>query len=191
MAIKDLEYYQNLRTVITDSLLHLLIQAADSKRKLPVAKRNEMLVRFLKPKVKAKSIGCVKNDIKTMLSIGRRANGNLEKHLYQLLEMSESCVSEGVESLYNLLNHLEEDEGFESQLFNTEDEIKPETIYVLPDHLDHCYQGEKQVAPISALIQSKRSERLVEVINAHQAFRAELKEWNEQKQQAHLLLHPN
>ncbi|ANS87346.1 hypothetical protein VSVS12_03645 [Vibrio scophthalmi] len=53
MQIKrDFEYYQNLHTTVSNALLHLLCQISASNRYSPTSARNDILVKYLKPKVK-------------------------------------------------------------------------------------------------------------------------------------------
>jgi len=191
MAINDFEYYQSLRRVLTDSLLHLLIQVAHSERFVPVEKRNDILTRYLKPKLKQKAWANVKKDIRVMIQIGRKQNGNLERRMYELLNVSKNCDFDGVQKLYDLLVYLDEKEGFPSQLFESDDKVQAEVLYVLEDHIEHCFENKKQVAPVSVLLQSERAPTLVDIINKRDAFKAELHEWNSDNNQAHLLLHPN
>lgn len=152
-------------------------------------KRNQCLIRFLKPKLKQTRWKCVKKDIKTMLAIARNPNGNLERRLYLLNDETHSDDLNNSQRLYKLLGQLE-DSGFPSLLYNAEQPIKPDTIYLLDDHLEHCFEGQRQVAPISLLIQSKRSSDLKEIIDSLGYFKSELLEWNNETQQAHLALHP-
>ncbi|HBC3902220.1 TPA: hypothetical protein KD856_003962 [Vibrio parahaemolyticus] len=48
----------------------------------------------------------------------------------------------------------------------------------------------KQVAPCSMLIQLERAPELIDAINHHGYFIAEMKEWNAETHQAHILIHP-
>lgn len=191
MAINDFEYYQNLRRVLTDSLLHLLIQVAYSERFVPIEKRNEVLIRYLKPKLKQKSWSNVKKDIRVMIQIGRKQNGNLERRMYELLNVSKNCDFDGVQKLYDLLVYLDEEEGFPSLLFESNEKTLPEVLYVLEDHIEHCFEKDRQIAPVSMLLQSERAPSLINIINRQQTFKAELHEWNDESNQAHLLLHPS
>ena len=53
------------------SLLHLYILCSDSSRYLPTHKRNEHLVKFLKPLIKETKYKPVRKDIKTLLIAGK------------------------------------------------------------------------------------------------------------------------
>ncbi|MGR5205261.1 DUF2913 family protein, partial [Photobacterium damselae] len=61
------KYHALLSELIENSLLHLYGQVSASSRFVPTHKRNEILVRFLKPKVKQPQFKLVKTEIKRML----------------------------------------------------------------------------------------------------------------------------
>ncbi len=64
-------------------------------------------------------------------------------------------------------------------------------IDVLEEHIEHCFDHyDSQVAPLSMLIQLERAPELIDIINQHGWFIAEMEEWNNNTFQAHLLLHP-
>ena len=102
-SLKDFDYYRNLHQVVSDSLLHLLFKVAGSSRHIPVATRNEILVRYLKPKLKMKQYSNIKRELKKMLQVGGHLKGNLEERLYELNEKAKNTKTEGAERLYNLL----------------------------------------------------------------------------------------
>jgi len=66
---KDFDYYHNLHNVITHALLHLLFSVATSSRFVSVPARNEILIKFLKPKLTDKSLSNIKKDLKLMLYV--------------------------------------------------------------------------------------------------------------------------
>lgn len=47
-------------------------------------RRNELLIKFIKPKVKEVQYSVCKNEIKMMLRVGRKVKGNLEKKLWDI-----------------------------------------------------------------------------------------------------------
>jgi hypothetical protein len=78
-----------------------------------------------------------------------------------------------------------------NKLVNDKQPILPEIIYILADHIEHCFSDEgKQIAPVSLLIETTRLTVLLNAIERYPAFSYELHEWNEQTKQAHILLHP-
>ena len=126
-----------------------------------------------------------------MVSTARKKGANLERKLYELNDQANQTKIAGAEKLYSLLVYLHDKKGLESRLF--EDEAKTEfgVIYMLEDHLEHCFdENSNQIAPISMLVQLERAHDLIDIINKHGGFTAEMKEWNSTSYQAHLIIHP-
>ncbi len=190
MAIKDFEYYHNLHTLVTNSLLHLLNHVASSTCFVPTPARNNILVTYLKPKLREKVLNNIKKDIKLMIKTARTRGANLEIKLYQLNDKANQCTMAGAENLYSLLVHLNNERGLESRLFDETKETEENIIYLLEEHLEHCFEGQNQIAPISLLTQLPSAPELIEEINITPWFYAEMKEWNENTHQAHILVHP-
>ncbi|MEJ3625834.1 DUF2913 family protein [Vibrio vulnificus] len=194
MQIKrDFEYYHNLHNLVTHALLHLLSKVSETTRHVPISTRNDILIRYLKPKVNSKALSNIKKDIKLMLNVARKQGGNLEMKLYELNSQANRTKLAGAEKLYSLLVHLYDVEGIESRLFEEGSEAEPGILYMLEEQIEHGFDHEhKQVAPLSMLIQlEKAPEQLIDSINRHGLFLAEMKEWNASSHQAHILLHPN
>ncbi|YCO02456.1 DUF2913 family protein (plasmid) [Vibrio sp. VNB-15] len=188
---KDFDYYHNLHNVITHALLHLLCKVSSTQRFVPVTTRNEILIKYLKPKLNDRSLSNIKKDIKLMLNVARKKGGNLEMRLDQLNSQSSKATQVGAEKLYNLLVHLYDAEGIESRLFEEGSEAEPNIIYMIEEQIEYGFNQEhKQIAPLSMLIQLERAPELINSINAHGLFIAEMKEWNAETHQAHILVHP-
>ncbi len=188
---KDFDYYHNLHNVITHALLHLLCKVSSTQRFVPVTTRNEILIKYLKPKLNDRSLSNIKKDIKLMLNVARKKGGNLEMRLDQLNSQSSRATLVGAEKLYNLLVHLYDAEGIESRLFEEGSEAEPNIIYMIEEQIEYGFNQEhKQIAPLSMLIQLERAPELINSINAHGLFIAEMKEWNAKTHQAHILVHP-
>ncbi|WP_140120257.1 DUF2913 family protein, partial [Vibrio parahaemolyticus] len=97
----------------------------------------------------------------------------------------------GAEKLYNLLVYLYDVEGIESRLFDEGMEAEAGILYMLDEQIEYGFdESHKQVAPLSMLIQLERAQELIDVINQHGVFVAEMKEWNVDTHQAHILVHP-
>ncbi len=127
-----------------------------------------------------------------MLNVARRKGGNLEMRLYDLNSKSNHTKLVGAEKLYNLLVHLYDVEGIESRLFEEGSEAEVGILYMIESQIEHGFdQQHKQVAPLSMLIQLERAPELIDSINQHGLFVAEMKEWNVETHQAHIVVHPN
>ncbi len=97
----------------------------------------------------------------------------------------------GAEKLYNLLVFLYDEEGIESRLFEERMEPEEGILYMLDEQIEHGFNdAHKQVTPLSMLIQLEKAPELIDVINRHGVFVAEMKEWNVETHQAHILIHP-
>ena len=111
--------------------------------------------------------------------------------LHQLNSQSKHTKLVGAEKLYNLLVHLYDVEGIESRLFEEGSEAEPGILYMLEEQVEHGFDQEhNQVTPLSMLIQLERAPELINSINAHGLFLAEMKEWDTEIHQAHILVHP-
>ncbi|KFA99635.1 DUF2913 family protein [Vibrio sp. ER1A] len=188
---KDFEYYKNLHSLVSHALLHLLFQVSTSSRYVPVTRRNEILLKYLKPKLNDKALLNIKKDIKLMIQTARSKGSNLEMKLYEINEKAKQTKIAGAEKLYSLLVYLYDEERIESRLFEEGQAAEPGILYMLEEHIEHCFDhDDSQVAPLSMLIQLERAPELIDVINRHGWFIAEMKEWNSDTFQAHLLLHP-
>lgn len=188
---KDFDYYYNLHNLLTNALLHLLFKVSLSDRFVPVPKRNEILIKYLKPKLADKSLANIKKDIKLMLNVARKKGSNLEVRLYELNVKANRTKLVGAEKLYDLLVHLYDVEGIESRLFEEGSEAEPGILYMLEEQVEHGFDlSHEQVAPLSMLIQLERTPDLIQSINSHGLFTAEMKEWNPETHQGHILVHP-
>ncbi|AQS36608.1 Protein of unknown function (DUF2913) [Shewanella psychrophila] len=74
-------YQDVMKSLVDNSLLHLYLTVAETPRIVPVHKRNEILVRHLKPMLKDRRYRRVKSELRRLLSTGRSAKGDLEAEL--------------------------------------------------------------------------------------------------------------
>ncbi|TVO30909.1 DUF2913 family protein, partial [Vibrio algivorus] len=100
------------------ALLHLLCQVSLSERRVPTAKRNEILVKYLKPKLKDRQLANIKKELKLMIHIARNPSSNLEEKLYELNRQAIEAKTSSRENLIKLLVYLKDHEGFDSQVFD-------------------------------------------------------------------------
>ena len=104
MQIKrEFDYYHNLHDTVTHALLHLLSKVSTTNRHVPIQSRNDILIKYLKPKLKEKRLANIKKDIKLMLNTARQRGGNLEMKLHELNAQANKTKLAGAEKLYNLL----------------------------------------------------------------------------------------
>jgi hypothetical protein len=189
------QYYQQLSSIIDNALLHLYCQVAITERFVPIAQRNTILSRFLKPKIKNTHYKIIKGDIKRMVLIGQRPGGNIEFKLEELRQVAMEYKNKmnNAKNVYDLLTYLFDDHGFDSRLFDNDEITEKEVIYIIADHLENCFELDgQQIAPISLCIQFEKNtpDMLLALINNTSLFIAELKEYNVSSQDAHILLYP-
>lgn len=188
-------YHHLLSSTVENALLHLYCHVSSSTRIIPTPKRNLILCKYLKPKIKQPKYKLIKGELKRMVLAGQHPNANLEAKLNELHQVAlyHQNKTHNAQSLYDLLNTLYEKHGIDSRLFDSNDQLLPDVIYILQEHLEHCFDKHgHQVAPISLLIelQSEKLDVLMTLIQEYSSFNVEVKEFNERQQQAHILLHP-
>ncbi|WP_340642471.1 DUF2913 family protein [Photobacterium damselae] len=186
-------YHALLSNVVDNALLHLYSKVSASTRFAPTIKRNEILVHYLKPKLKSPKYKRVKAELKTMIGIGRKQEGNLEVKLIELNQLANKHRQDTTDahSLFQLMELLDAEYDFDSKLFNPDIISVSDVIYILPDHIEHCFADDgKQVAPVSLFIESERAPELLSAIQDSKLFTGEMTEWNDETKQAHILLHP-
>ncbi|MGR5230632.1 DUF2913 family protein [Photobacterium damselae] len=171
-------YHVLLSNVVDNALLHLYSKVSVSTRFVPTIKRNEILVRYLKPKLKSSKYKLVKAELKTMIGIGRNRDGNLEAKLIELNQLANKHRQDTTDahSLFQLMELLDAEHDFDSKLFNPDIISVSDVIYILPDHIEHCFADDgKQVAPVSLFIESERVTELLLAVDNSELFTTELK----------------
>ncbi|MFA0602990.1 DUF2913 family protein, partial [Vibrio sp. 10N.222.49.E4] len=105
---RNLKHYQALDALATHALLALYCTMSEQGGFWTVKRRNERLVKFIKPKVKHPQFSTCKPEIKTMLSIGRSPIGNLEQKLWDVnrLNLEYQAKFSQADELYIMLSGL-------------------------------------------------------------------------------------
>tara|TARA_B100001059_G_C17838669_1_gene590202 strand:- start:10232 stop:10813 length:582 start_codon:yes stop_codon:yes gene_type:complete len=186
---KDFGYYHQLCDTITHSLLHLLCKVSEQQRFVPVSRRNEILVKYLKPKLNNKQFSSVKKDIKLMIQTARAKGSNLEEKLYLLNEKAKETKIGGLEPLYSLLDYLSDKQGLDSELYRSDATMESDVLYLSEEHLKQDDTSTTSRPAVSIYTRSEQITRIVDDIQRHGSYTAEMKDWNEKTNQAHILLH--
>lgn len=182
---KDFDYYKNLNDVIVHALLHVLMQANQSPRYIPTPKRNELLVKFLKPKLHQKALSNIKKDIKLMILTAKKKGGNLEQKLYELNAQARNFLYHDAEKLYQLLTTLSSDIHIGSKLLEGDEKRERDILYIEQDNIEKSIQpNNHENTPIIGYIQSHKVEEIVTLVNASAPFSATVKEWNKHTDEA-------
>ncbi|MBY8195261.1 DUF2913 family protein, partial [Vibrio fluvialis] len=146
----DSDYYSQLAALVCHALIHLFMEVSATPRFVPVSKRNDILVRYLKHKLNARHGPQFKKDIKAMIQLGRSPNGNLEAKLLGLHDSMTMANTTDMAKLHALLLYLNERLGVESEVFLEGQEPSPDILYMLEEQIQHGFNDHKQqVAPLS------------------------------------------
>ena len=152
---------------------------------------NRILYNYLKPKLKDNRFKVCKKEIKLLIMIAQHAGGDLEKKLLIqnkdiIRAHKDACDAQ---ALFDLLNYLTETYSLTSQLLDENKDRKKNVIYILADHIAHCFSDDgTQIAPLSLFIDSNCGSDLVTTINEDGHFKAEIAQVKASKY--HILLHP-
>ncbi len=156
-----------MKSLVDNSLLHLYLTVAETPRIVPVHKRNEILVRHLKPMLKDSRYRRIKSELRRLLSTGRSGKGDLEAQLIQVQGFTlqaEQNVTEA-QKLFNLLEILRYEQGLDSRFVNETERRLPGIIYMLQDHIDNGFNHDGGlVAPVSLFLESDKLSGLAEAI---------------------------
>ncbi len=143
-------YQKNLDELVRHTLLHLYIEIDNTAGFVPAQRRNEILVKFLKPRLKQTRYKSIKGEIKLFILTARKQQGDLEMKLQALnrISVEESKQRPHPQQLLELLETLENDHQFESAVFHEEDKAEPGVIYFLKDQLADCFDERgNQITP--------------------------------------------
>jgi hypothetical protein len=162
-----------------------------SDRFIPISKRNDILTKYLKPKLKEKAFSSLKKDIRLMLNIAKSKQGNLEKRLYELHSLADECKPTDLSKLMELLVYLNDEANIDSKVYEEDQETLPNVLYMLESHIEHCFDdNEMQIAPISMLIHTPLPDEVIDAVHKFNRFSCEMKQWDRETNHVHLLLHP-
>ena len=181
--------------VIDNALLHLYLTVTESTRYTPIPKRNDILIRYLKPLAKDIAYRRAKKEIKSFLRLGRNPGCNLESKLVELHELSLRYDKNASDAhqLFDVLGQIEARLGFPTRFINylNGEQPKANTIYMLQEHIENGFiESGEQVAPVSLFLESSKVDDVQALINASRLFLAELQQMNEGAKQGHIVLHP-
>ncbi|GIU15916.1 DUF2913 family protein [Shewanella sp. MBTL60-007] len=186
-------YNELLKNVVSSALLHLYLTADESSRFIPMAQRNSLLVRYLKPKLKLPSYRRIKNELRKLVAIGRSENESLESKLNELnqLYVQRESTPNDADKLFNLLELLRSEHGLGSRFVFESERRVAGFIYLLQEHVVFAFGNSgRQLSPISLFLESEKAIGLVDIINQTKLFKAEMKQFNRDLKQGHIILHP-
>ncbi|TRY15816.1 DUF2913 family protein [Shewanella hanedai] len=180
--------------VIDNCLLHLYLTTAETSRFTPKIRRNEILVRYLKPMIKVKRYQASKKEIRRLLALARTESCDLEAKLIELrnLSLRHDKNATDAKRLFNLLSIIESGLGFPSRFLSSPSETQrvPNMIYMLQEHVENGFiESGEQVAPVSLFLESDHVTKLIDLINDTGLFLAKMEQHNLVTKQGHIVLH--
>ncbi|WGW00191.1 DUF2913 family protein [Vibrio sp. YMD68] len=187
----NLKHYQALDELVTNALLALYCTMSQQGGFWTVKRRNEQLVKFIKPKVKQPQFSTCKNELKTMLSIGRSPTGNLEHKLWDVnrLNLEYQSKFSQADELYIMLTGLFERHQFPSMLEAPEKELEQDTIYLKEKNVEQGFDDDNnQIKPLAMTVKTHRLEVLTEALQANGIYRVDINGMDEDGA-THLLLY--
>lgn len=188
---RNLKHYQALDELVTNALLALYCTMSQQGGFWTTKKRNELLVKFIKPKLKKPQFLTCKNEIKTMLSIGRSATGSLEQKLWDInrLNLEYQAKFSQADELYIMLSGLFEQHQFPSMLENSEKDLERDTLYMKEKGIEKGFdEDNNQIKPLAMTVKTERLKALIEAVQAKGIYRVEVDHVDEHEV-IHLLLH--
>ena len=167
--MSKLKYHHAFTNLTTLALLHLYSYMEMSSRFVPIKKRSELLIKFLKKQMALQGNAIIKKDIKVLITQARQGK-NIEKKLGELHKVNCQYGEKFTDAdhLFILLTYLYEQHGFESTLDNPEIEREPGIIYTDSELIDTCFSDENILSrPLPLSIIMDEPSRLVDIINGH------------------------
>ncbi len=165
-ARKPADANQLLSELAVHALLHLHFKLLTSPRSLPLKERNDLLQKWLKPKLKSNRYKLIKKPLKSLTQQAKGKNGNLEALLERCVGADKpSNPQPHLDSYLLLLNEIEKKIGTTVLLSRPEDvDLSHDQhgclLCVLSDNLNqHFDDNNALVAPISMLFRGPMSQR--------------------------------
>ncbi|MFC5079566.1 hypothetical protein VTH8203_01368 [Vibrio thalassae] len=176
--MSKLKYHQQLTDLIYHGLLHLYFHIANNRRFVPIHTRNEILIKWLKPKLKSPKYKAVKSDIKALMTIARKKGGNLEERFTAIQIINEEHKSRFTQAddLYILLTDLYEKHDFPSQLTNSAgNTYESGIIYMAPSEIETGFDdNSNQIRPLEFFVSSGEVEAVIQAIHTHGGYDCEI-----------------
>lgn len=188
---KKLKHYQALGELVVHALLALYSAMSQQGGFWTVKRRNELLVKFIKSKLKLSQFSVCKKDMKTMLSIGRSPVGNLEQRLWEVnkLNLEYGSTLSQADELYIMLTDIAEQHQFNSLLDNPEKTKVMDTLYMKQSDIEGSFNElNQQVKPLSMTVKTSRLKAFIDAVQAKGVYRVEIDHVDAQEV-IHLLLH--
>ncbi|WP_065779805.1 DUF2913 family protein [Vibrio parahaemolyticus] len=160
----SIEYRNAISKLVTHALLHLRSHIAAQTRFVTVEQRNALVVKWLKSQTTKKEYASIKKDIKTLILIGRKRDGNVEQRLWVLNGLNEQARTDttDIDLLYRYLSRLEE-HGYTSSLA-TDVELSADVICISETDIEKGFDDRsKQIKPMPFVMRTQNPEALLKL----------------------------
>ncbi len=160
-TMSKLKYHQAFTHLTTLTLLHLYSYIDMSPKFVPIKKRNELLIKFLKKQMALQCNSIVKKDIKVLIHQARQGI-NIEKKLGELHKVNCQYGKKFTDTdhLFILFTYLYEEHGLKSMLDDPEIEREPGIIYTDSELINTCFSDEGVLTtplPLSIIMDEPQS----------------------------------
>ncbi|HFQ4838935.1 TPA: DUF2913 family protein [Vibrio vulnificus] len=165
--MSNYNYERLLSITVDNALLHLWITVASTNQCVPREVRNQILVKWFKPKVKQAKYKLIKKELKSIVVAGKKRAVLLEERLCDLRELSQSYRKKlnDMHKLHYLLEHLREEHDIYADLSECVVEYQPKTLYVSQKKLEGSFSDDKrQVQPILATLSGIEFTKLADIV---------------------------
>ncbi len=191
-TMSKLKYHQAFTRLTTLTLLHLYSYIDMSPKFIPIKKRNELLIKFLKKQITLQCNIIIKKDIKMLIHQARQGI-NIEKKLGELHKVNCQYGKRLTDSdhLFILFTYLYEEHDIKSMLYDPESKQESGIIYTDSGLINTYFSDEGILTkPLPLSIIMDKPSQLVDIINNHGGvFIVEHLSTSINNQCANLLLH--
>ncbi|MGR5347144.1 DUF2913 family protein [Vibrio mediterranei] len=144
--MEKLKYSDLVLEFSRNSLLHLYLQVASADRMIPKKRRNEILVKWMKPLVKDSRYKLIKKDIQSYIQRARK-NYSVEEALCRVVDdyASLSLDDTHCSQLFDLLQTLEAKHNISSKL---NEHTKSGNIVLDKAAINTAFDTTNQIAPL-------------------------------------------
>ncbi len=167
--MRKLKYHQAFTHFTTLALLHLYSHVDMSSRFVPIKKRNELMVQFLKKSMTLPCNAIIKKDLKVLISQARKGK-SIEHKLGELHKVNSQYGEKFTDAdhLFILLTYLYEKHGIESTLDQPDVQREKGVIYTNNGLIETCFNDDNLlITPLPLFILIDAPSLVVEIINAH------------------------
>lgn len=185
-------YYGRINNLIDNALLHLYLSITYSGRYFSVTKRNEVLVKYIKPKLKDRAYKYVKGEVKLLVLAGREKDADLETRLYDLKKVIANHYDNltGIERLYELIKVMFDDHRLAAKMMTTLDAFEPNVINICKKDMDRCFnKSGEQLAPLPITGSVANNKKLYSIILDTDLFIPQIELAHQDSQNARMVLH--